>query len=124
MGLFAASRDQGGQGHGEGTAHTDDGTAGRQDRDRGPRALPVGESVDVVVSQASASDHHHLYFRTPEGGERVIQTRYRSTASAMRKAKQVGGQLHFNRVLRDDFTVHIEPCPDSWSECHLWSGLG
>ncbi len=73
------------------------------------------------VSQSQASDHYHLYFRTQEGGERVIQTRYRSTASAMRKAKQVGSQLHFNRVLRDDFTVHIEPCSDSWSECRLWS---
>ena len=88
------------------------------------QGFPVGESVDVVVRPVLVSDHHHLYFRTPEGGERVIQTRYRSMASAMRKAKLVGGQLHFNRVLRDDFAVHIEPCPDPWSDCHLWSGLG
>ena len=42
VGLFAASRDQGEQGHGEGTAHTDDGTAGRQDRDSGLGALRGG----------------------------------------------------------------------------------
>ena len=58
----------------ESIAHTDDGTAGRQDRDRGPGASR-GESVDVVVSQLPASERRsavdildeapgHLVFKT------------------------------------------------------------
>ena len=79
--------------------------------------LPVGESVDVVVSRSSGSVHYHAHFRTPDGGERVIPKRYRSLASAMRTVKQVGDTVTFDGVQRTDFTVNIEPCGDRWSDC-------
>ena len=79
--------------------------------------LPVGESVDVIVRRSSGSVHYHAHLRTPDGGERVIPTRYRSLASAMRTVKQVGDTVTFDGVPRTDFTVNIEPCGDSWSDC-------
>ena len=72
--------------------------------------LPVGESVEVVVRRSSGPEHYHAHFRTPDGGERVLPTRYRSLASAMRTVKQVGDTLTFDGVPRTDFTVYIEPC--------------
>ena len=50
-------------------------------------------------------------------GERVLPTRYRSLASAMRTVKQVGDTLTFDGVPRTDFTVNVEPCGDRWSDC-------
>ena len=72
--------------------------------------LPVGESVDVIVRRLPASEHYHVHFRTPDGGERVIPQRYRSLASAMRTVKQVGDTVTFDGVQRTDFTVDVEPC--------------
>ena len=83
--------------------------------------LPVGESVEVVVRRLPASHHHHVHFRTPDGGERVIPQRYRSMASAMRTVKQVGDTLTFEGVQRTDFTVDVEPCGDRWSDCRYSS---
>ena len=65
--------------------------------------------------------HYHAHFRTPEGGERVIPKRYRSLASAMRTAKQVGEYVVFDGVRRNDFTVNMEPCEDTWSGCRYLS---
>ena len=79
--------------------------------------LPVGESVDVVVSQSAASEHYHVHFRIPDGGERVIPQRYRSMASAMRTIKQVGDTVTFGGAPRTDFMVNIKPCGDRWSDC-------
>ena len=72
--------------------------------------LSAGESVEVVVRHSPAPDHYHAHFRTPDGGERVLPTRYRSLASAMRTVKQVGDPVTFDGVPRTDFTVNIEPC--------------
>ncbi len=83
--------------------------------------LPVGESVDVVVSQSPASEHYHVHFRIPDGGEHVIPQRYRSMASAMRTIKQVGDTVTFGGAPRTDFTVDIEPCGDRWSDCRYSS---
>ena len=82
--------------------------------------LRVGESVEVVVRHLPASEHHHVHFRTPDGGERVIPKRYRSLASAMRTVKQVGDTVTFDGVPRTDFTVNIEPCGDRWSDCRYF----
>ena len=79
--------------------------------------LPVGESVEVVVRRSSGSTHFHAHLCTPDGGERVIPKRYRSLASAMRTVKQVSDTVTFDGVARTDFTVNIEPCEDSWSDC-------
>ena len=70
----------------------------------------------------SASYHYHVHFRTLDGGERVIPKRFRSLASAMRTAKQVGEYLTFNGVERTDFTTNLEPCEDSWASCRYRSG--
>ena len=61
--------------------------------------------------------HYHVHFRTPDGGERVIPRRFRSLASAMQTVKQVGEAVVFDGVWRNDFTVNMEPCEDSWSSC-------
>ena len=61
--------------------------------------------------------HYHVHLRIPDGAERVIPTRFRSMASAMRTVKQVGDQVTFGGVRRSDFTVNIEPCNDTQSDC-------
>ena len=66
--------------------------------------------------------HYHVHCRIPEGNESVIPRRYRSLASAMRMVKQIGETLTFDGVQRTDFTVHLEPCEDSWSGCRYVSG--
>ncbi len=83
--------------------------------------LPVGESVDVVVRRLPASEHYHVHFRTPDGGERAIPQRYRIMASAMRTVRQVGDTVTFDGVQRTDFTVDVEPCGDRWSDCRYSS---
>ncbi|MCY4527487.1 MAG: hypothetical protein OXD46_00440 [Chloroflexi bacterium] len=83
--------------------------------------LESGRTVDVVVRRLPASQHHHVHFRTPDGGERVIPKRYRSLASEMRTVKQVGDTVTLEGVQKTDFTVDVEPCGDRWSDCRYSS---